>query len=348
MTTFGGFLMPLQYSGILDEHAACRRGAAIFDTCHMGQLLVEGPRALADVESLISCDIAPLSPGRCRYGFLCNESGGVLDDLLVYRLDASTFFLVVNAAGQNDDLVWIRAHTGHTTRVTRLTPSHGKLDLQGPGAPAIAERLLERSIRDLAYYHFVRNRFAGHEVRVSRTGYTGEIGFEFYAAADAIVSLWDAAIEAGAVPAGLGARDTLRLEAGMPLYGHELTATRNAVQSGFHRAISRTKTFIGSEAIRAGAEHGPRLAGLRLRDRRAARPGDAVRRSDGAAVGVITSGSFAPSLGVAVALAYLDQEAAGSGTPVTVAGRQALDADVVATPFYANGTARHPISTFLP
>jgi aminomethyltransferase len=348
MVPFGGFVMPLQYTAILEEHAAARHGAAIFDTCHMGQIGVEGPAAPADLEHLVSCDIAPIAPGQCRYGLLCNTSGGVLDDLVVYRLDDTRFRIVVNASTQDGDLAWIRSHVSGSTRVVRHTPAEGKLDLQGPASPAIADRLLERSIRDLAYYRFHANRFRGSELLVSRTGYTGEIGFEFYGAAPTIAALWDAAIAAGATPAGLAARDTLRLEMGMPLYGHELSADRNAAESGFHRACSRTKSFIGADAIRNADPNGRRLAGLRLRDRRAARAGDAVRRADGSDAGIVTSGSFAPSLGVAVALAYLDGGDVRPGSVLGIAGRQVLEAEVVPTPFHAGGTARRPMSEFLP
>ena len=234
MGPFGGWLMPIQYAGIVKEHEACRRNAALFDTCHMGEFLVRGPLAAAALERLVTCEVSSLAAGQCRYGLMCNENGGVIDDLLLYRMSEQEFMVVVNAGTQDGDFEWIRSHVAGGTQVESLSGRTFKVDLQGPAAPRIMRGLAEMPPANLTYYHFADNRYGGRRVLVSRTGYTGEIGFEIYFEnGDLAARFWKAAMALGATPAGLGARDTLRLEMGMPLYGHELSVDRNAAESGF-------------------------------------------------------------------------------------------------------------------
>lgn len=348
MGPFAGFLMPIQYAGIVTEHEAVRTRAAVFDTSHMGELLVQGPTALPDLEMLVTCDLGTLPSGQCRYGLLCNENGGVLDDLVVYRLAAEEFLLVVNAANQAADYAWLTRHVSSSTRVEDRSPVTAKIDLQGPWAPRIARKLVTAPLTELRYYHFTHTQYAGHTVLLSRTGYTGEIGYEVYGAPEVILAFWRDCLAAGAVPAGLGARDTLRLEMGMPLYGHELTADRNAAEAGLVRALALDKPFIGAAAVRDPVRVHARLTGLVLQDRRAARQGDPVCDSAGRQIGTVTSGSYAPSVGRAVALAYLEVGADVEGTPVTIhTPRHALAARVTRPPFYRQGTARRPVTDFL-
>ncbi len=256
--------------------------------------------------------------------------------------------IVVNAGTQAGDFEWIRERVSATTSVENISEATGKLDLQGPRSPALLQSLLDEPLDGLKYFAFRENRFNGRSLLVSRTGYTGEIGFELYADPETTLSLWDACLEAGAVPAGLGARDTLRLEVGLPLYGHEMTAERNAVQSGFTNVIADDKDFIGAAAIRGAAGTGQRLIGCVLDGRRAAREGDRFCLENGDGIGVVTSGSFAPSLGQAVAMGYVDVEHCRAGLPVQIeTARQALRGSLQETPFYKNGTVRMPLRAFL-
>lgn len=341
MAPFGGFAMPIQYAGILDEHAAARRDTVIFDTCHMGEFRVTGNQAVADLERLITCDVATLAVGQCRYGLLCNPAGGVLDDLLVYRLGEQAFLIVVNAGTQDADFAWLQAHASPSTTLVNASAETGKVDIQGPGSLALLEPMMEQPLRDLRYYRFHQNHFAGVPVLVSRTGYTGERGFEVYADEATTGTLWDACLARGALPAGLGARDTLRLEMGMPLYGHELSAERNAAASGFTTPLSTRKPYIGAEAVRDPEQRRETLIGVCFPDRRAARAGDRVVAADGSPIGTVTSGSFAPSLGHAIALAYVQTAHARPGAPAHVqTARQRLDGTFHRPPFYTAGTAR--------
>ena len=339
MTPFGGYEMPLQYQGILAEHHACRNSAAIFDTSHMGEIHVDGPDAADDLERLVSCPIASLAPGRCRYGLMCNPRGGVIDDLVVYRFDRRSFLLVVNAGTRAGDAAWVRDHVSPSTTVEDRSDQTAKVDLQGPVAPRIARHLLGPAIGDLCYFSFTRMTYRNSETLVSRTGYTGEAGIEFYAEPDVAVAFWDDCLARGAVPAGLGARDTLRLEMGMPLYGHELQADRNAAQSCLEWAIGGRKDFIGAPAIRDAGAGTECLVGLILDGRRAARAGDTIRVDDGGTVGSITSGSFGPSVGKAIALGYVKPEHSDIETRVSL-GAAGLAATVVDMPFFTGGTAK--------
>lgn len=347
MAPFGGYIMPISYTGILAEHKAAREAAALFDTCHMGEIRITGPDALANLERLLSPDLASLVVGRCRYGLMCNPGGGVIDDLIVYRTDEAEFMLVVNAGTKDGDFEWIVSHVSGDVRVRDISDSTAKVDIQGPAAPRIVESLVDASVRALPFYGFHQNTYRGKSVLVSRTGYTGETGFEFYAEPELIAHIWDDCLEKGAVAAGLGARDTLRLEMGMPLYGHELSPDRNAGDTGFKQAISKTKEFIGSEAIRAASPREERLVGITLEGRQAAREGNRIFSEDGTPRGLVTSGSFAPSLEHAVALGYVEAGFAEPGTPVTVEARRTLAGRIAGLPFYRNGTARKPLADFL-
>ena len=348
MSPFGGWLMPVQYAGIIREHETCRNGAALFDTDHMGEFHVRGGTALADIENLVSCDVASMTEGQCRYGLMCNPEGGVVDDLLVYRLGESEFMLVVNAGTKDHDLAWMRQHISSGTQIEDISAKIAKIDLQGPLSPKIIRPLLETTVVGLKFYRFMRNRYQGSDVIVSRTGYTGEMGFEIYLDAGLAGSFWNDCMGLGAVPAGLGARDTLRLEMGMPLYGHELDAKRNAGESGFDRSISRAKTFVGSSTVTDESQRKFRLCGIMIPGRRAARHGDEILDADGNKAGVVTSGSFAPSVGCAIALGYVTLACATPGTRLKVKSpRYELDGEVVETPFYKESTGRRKVADFL-
>jgi len=336
MIDFGGWWMPVQYAGIVAEHRCTRNAVSVFDTCHMGQILVEGPAALDDLRALLTTDLATLAPGRCRYGFLTNPGGGVIDDLIAYRLADASWMLVVNAATRDGDLAWIAERVSPGTTVTPRFATHGKLDVQGPAADDALEPLLGSAPTELKRFGFRERAWGDRPLIVSRTGYTGEHGYELYAENETIVALWTALRAAGVTPAGLGARDTLRLEAGLPLYGHELTADTSPVAAGLDRFLCFDNPFPGrDELARQQREGTPRkLKGLRIDGRQTARHGHRVK-TDGGAAGRVTSGSFAPTLGSSIAMAYIDAALAEEGTAVRIdTGRRELDATVASLPFY--------------
>jgi len=348
LAPFGGWEMPIQYEGILQEHEDTRRRATVFDTCHMGEFELSGPTAEADLERLLTQSIATIPVGRCRYGFLLREDGGVLDDLTCYRFGADRFMLVVNAETLERDAEWVRSHLSPRTVFTDRSEATAKLDVQGPLSRESTERAFQTALPDLPYFGFAETTLDGAPCLVSRTGYTGEWGYELYFPAERARDFWDKLLGRGAVkPAGLGARDTLRLEMGYPLYGHELTEDRTPVGAARGRYVDLTKDFIGGAVVAREIERGPAqvLTGLRLESRRAARAHDPVLQ-DGRKVGEVTSGSLAPSFGVAVALAYVETLLAEEGTPLELESRgNRLKAAVTALPFYCEGTARKKPAT---
>lgn len=342
MSGFAGWNMPIQYRPILAEHFHTRAHASVFDICHMGEFDLEGASAAADLHRLLTCAVTPMSVGRCRYGYLLDERGGVIDDLTCYRLGADRFRLVVNAATTPGDADWIQSHLSPTTRFDNASDRTAKIDVQGPSSRDVLEKALGARVPDLGYFRCEEIAQSGLTGLLSRTGYTGEWGYELYVETEQAAELWRRLTEAGAAPAGLGARDTLRIEMGYPLYGHELTRERTPAGVSNGAFLDFSKEFIGRAAVEKELADGPaqRLAGLRLESKRAARPGDPVRANK-TPVGQVTSGSLAPSLGVAVALAWIDANAAKEGTRLNLEARGAmLPATVTALPFYREGTAR--------
>ncbi|HEY8505398.1 MAG TPA: glycine cleavage system aminomethyltransferase GcvT [Gemmataceae bacterium] len=339
MVPFGGWEMPVQYSGIIDEHRAVRTAAGLFDVSHMGRLVFEGPGAEAFIQHLWTNDAASMKLGQVRYGLLCHEQGGILDDVLVYRLERR-WLMVVNASNREKVLRWVESHKhARQALVTDRTFDWAMLAVQGPRAlEAVAP--LVGPVETLRYYHAdpePRGGRYGVEL-VSRTGYTGEDGCEIILPAHRVVELADELVDRqGVKPCGLGARDTLRLEAGMPLYGHELGGDIDPFQAGLGWAVKLDKgEFIGRDALRALKDDParPRRVGLELEGRRAAREGCAVLR-EGRKVGRVTSGSFSPTLQKPIAMAYVEPGSAEVGTACEVDVRgQAVPAKVVPLPFY--------------
>lgn len=348
MAPFGGFEMPIQYTRITSEHMATRTGAAIFDTCHMGEIKVKGKTAVSQLGKLISSDIETLEINKCKNGFLCNEDGGVIDDLIAYRLAPQEYMLVVNASSQQEDYDWIIRHCSDDISIEFISDRIAKIDVQGPASPALVEGLIDGSVASLTYYSFMKGTFRGRELRISRTGYTGELGFEMYCAKDMASELWYGCIEAGATPAGLGARNTLRLEMGMPLHGHELTLERNAAQSNFNFMLSKKKEYIGANAVRALEAKTEKLVAVLFKGRQAARQGDRIVDAYGEDIGMVTSGSYSPCLEKAIALGYVRREKAAIDTPVAVKKRnRLLEGVITKKPFYKKATARHDITNYL-
>jgi len=338
MAPFAGWLMPIQYEGIVLEHEHTRKHAGLFDTCHMGEFRIEGPGADAALARALSHNLATLKADRCRYGFLLNARGRVLDDCIVYRFGPDNFMLVVNAACAAGDFAALRERLPQFVSLTDISEDTAKIDLQGPESHAALEQTLEKNFSDLPYFSFRQSSFNDAPLLVSRTGYTGELGYEFYLPPDKAECLWSALLAADSVkPAGLGARDTLRLEAGLPLYGHELDENHTPAEAGLAGLLTSEVDHVGRTGVTKVRE---RLVGLRLSNRRAARNGDAVALPDGTPAGHVTSGSFAPSLGYAVALAYVDAAHANKKNFVIKTARNELAAVRTNLPFYTQGTAR--------
>ncbi len=336
---FAGWEMPVQYSSILEEHAAVRDRAGLFDVSHMGQIHLSGRTAISSAEHLLTCPVASLRVGSVRYGLLCNPEGGVIDDVTVYRVAEHEIFLCVNAANVDRDREWVAEHS-EGAQVEDRSEQTGLLALQGPLAATVLAGLCDEDPASLGRFRFRSARLAGTETLLSNTGYTGSPGFEIYLAADRTQALFTALLEAGrehgVLPAGLGARDTLRLEAALPLYGHELTEELSPLQAGLERFVKREAGgFIGAQAIerRAAEGHSAVLVGFVLEDRGIAREGHAITR-DGAPVGRVTSGGHSPSLGRSIGLGYVTPEltAKGEALSIDVRGRS-LAARVVETPF---------------
>lgn len=339
--------MPMQYEGIIKEHEATRNASSIFDTCHMGEFLISGPDSIDDLENLLSCSVASIKTGQCRYGFLCNQNGGVIDDQIIYRMDDHKFFMVVNASTESTDFQWIKEHISASTSLINLSSQTAKLDLQGPASAKIMQKLMKETIADLKFYHFKHNFYGNEQVLISRTGYTGEIGFEIYLSPESALKFWDDSINLGAVPAGLGARDTLRLEMGFPLYGHELNEDTNASESNFCKSIANKK-FIGSDAVLDPSARKKILKGITLEGRRAARHGDKILSTDHKEIGFITSGSFSPSLQCAVAMGYvLSSFAVEQNSVVVKTDRGELTGKITETPFYKKATGRDNLANYL-
>jgi aminomethyltransferase len=338
MVEFGGWEMPVQYAGIVAEHQAVRTAAGLFDISHMGRLSFAGSGSLDLIQQVFTNDAGTMKDFQARYGLICNERGGVRDDVLVYRWPYG-YAMVVNAANRRKilDEVLTPRTAGRDVQVTDQTMGTGMLAVQGPKAIELCRGLFDTDPGRLHYYYAAATRCRGQQCVVSRTGYTGEDGIEVMLGAAHVAALADELVARGAVPCGLGARDTLRLEAAMPLYGHELTEEIDPLQAGLGWAVKMEKgDFVGRAALlkRRDDPTRPRRVGLELSGRRAAREGCPVLHN-GRAVGAVTSGSFAPTLQKSIAMAYVEPAAAAAGTALEVDVRGKTEpARVVPLPFY--------------
>jgi aminomethyltransferase len=342
LTTFAGWTMPLRYGSELEEHNAVRTAAGLFDLSHMGQIEVTGPTAGRVLDEALVSVVSGLGRGRARYTVLTRADGGVLDDVIVYRLDAGEFLLVTNAVNRELVRDILTARSGGTrTAVTDRTQHRALVAIQGPAALAALEPVVTGiDLPALRYFGIARARVAGVPALVARTGYTGEDGFELSLPASGAVAVWRALLDSGAGQGlrrcGLACRDTLRLEAGMPLYGNELTPEISPFEAGLGRAVNLDHAFVGRAALaqRASRPAGRVLVGLRGEGRRAARSGYPVMHG-GSTVGEVTSGALSPTLGYPIALAHVDRSVAGVGTRIEVDVRGTLlPMEVVELPFY--------------
>jgi aminomethyltransferase len=337
MVEFGGWDMPVQYTSIVEEHQTVRTAAGLFDISHMGRLSFGGSDALALIQQVYSNNAATMKDGQVRYGLICNERGGIRDDVLVYRWPYG-WAMVVNASNRDKIVAWLAQHkNGRAVDITDQTTTTCMLAVQGPQALALCRGLTEADAEQLAYYHATPTRYRGKGCVVSRTGYTGEDGIEIMASAAQAAELWEDLFRRGAKPCGLGARDTLRLEAAMPLYGHELSEDIDPFQAGLNWAVKMDKgDFIGRDALLRRREDAtlPRRVGLELSGRRAAREGSAVL-SEGRTIGRVTSGTVTPTLNKAIAMAYVEPAFTSPGIVCTVDVRgKTEEARVVPLPFY--------------
>ena len=339
MAEFAGWNMPIQYpTGIIAEHTHTRTKAGLFDICHMGEFILDGKGAADALAKAVTVNIGTLKPGRCRYGFLLNEAGGVLDDLIVYRLGEERFMIVVNAGCRTLDFSVLRERLGTGFILEDVTDATAKLDLQGPESFAVLEKVLPGSWRRLPYFGFTEEcAFDGAPLCVSRTGYTGELGVELYCPWGKAEKLWEHLLQDERVkPVGLGARDTLRLEVGLPLNGQDLDEHHTPAEAGYAGMLTSQALYAGKNGAHAIRE---KLISLVVPGRRSARHGDAVVL-EGEVVGVVTSGSFAPSVGNCVALAYVAAEKADAAEYLVRAAKAELPAKAAPLPFYPGGTAR--------
>jgi aminomethyltransferase len=337
LVEFAGWEMPVQYTGVIEEHRAVRTAAGLFDVSHMGEIRVKGEGAEAFLQRLTPNDVSKLAPGRAHYSGLLTERGTYVDDLLIYRLGADEFLVVVNASNADRDFDWISSRAGEGVEVTNESDRYALLALQGPRAVEILEPLATPGAAALRYYGFLQGRVTGAPALISRTGYTGEDGFELYLAPEDAPAVWRRLVDAGAVPAGLGARDTLRLEAAMALYGHEIDETTTPFEAGLGWVVKLDKgDFLGRDALAAQRERGVgrKLVGFEVQGRGIARQGHGVV-SDGGVVGAVTSGTWSPTLEKALGMAYVPRELAAAGTPLSLDVRgKPLPAVVVDLPFY--------------
>lgn len=339
MVDFGGWDMPVQYDGVIAEHNRVRNDVGMFDTSHMNAVWIEGPGALEAVSHLFTQNLQTLTVGGCRYGFMLNEDAGILDDLIVYRMADDAFMPIVNAGTADSDYEWIKKQCEpFDCTVRNLREVQGKTDVQGPNAIAAVKRILGLDFSELKRFRWVRTDSPDGELIVSRTGYTGEDGIEIYAPPAAILSIWTKLLEGGVRPSGLGARDTLRLESGMPLYGHEFDTSKSPAEAGMMRYCTKEEDFIGKEALlKRDAALCCKLAPFVLEGRQTARNGQKVCDAEGVEIGIVTSGSFGPTVGRAIGYAYVKPDHADEGALFSIDnGRALLPAKVCKVPFTKN------------
>lgn len=348
LTPFAGFEMPIQYSGIIDEHMAVRQAAGIFDVSHMGEVMVRGPHALAYVQRLVTNDVSKLYDGKAMYTVMCGPEGGIVDDLLVYRISKNEYMLVINAANIEKDLAWMRQHQINGAELDDISDDTALIAVQGPLAFDIVNDAAGVELDDLKFYHFTQpDDFIGNErVIVSHTGYTGERGLEIYCRPDAAPAIWQSLIEEGTArglrPCGLGARDTLRVEAGFCLYGNDITEDTNPLEAGLGWLVKLDKEeFIGKAALVEAKAKGlaRRLVGFILEDRGIPRTGFAIADESGREIGSVTSGTQSPVLATGIGMGYVPNEerftAEGAKLLIKSRGRD-LNARVKKPPFHKN------------
>lgn len=343
MVSFAGYQMPVSYEGVNIEHDTVRNHMGVFDVSHMGEFLIEGPMALDLVQKVTSNDAAKLTVGRAQYSCMPNEDGGIVDDLIVYRVKEETYLLVVNAANIDKDWEHItKYNTAINASMRNISDDYSLLAIQGPKAVEAMQPLSSHDLTTIKFYHFIVGDFAGIEhVIISATGYTGSGGFEIYCKNSEVMQIWEKVFEAGEAygikPIGLAARDTLRLEMGYCLYGNDIDDTTSPFEAGLGWITKFTKDFVNSEALKIEKEHGAKrkLVGFELTEKGIPRQGYAILNEEGEEIGNVTSGTMAPSLGRGIGLGYVKADFAAQDTPIRIQIRKnQVPATIVRPPFY--------------
>lgn len=340
LVDFAGYSLPVQYAtGLKAEHLAVREKCGLFDVSHMTELFIEGSDALVNVQRIFPNDYSTAKVGQIKYTTMLNQDGGIVDDMIIYKFSDDKFMVVGNGANHEKDYNWIKEHISGDCTFTDRTAEYAQLALQGPCAAEILKKLADESDIPVKYYWFTLGKAAGFDCIISQTGYTGEMGFELYTAPENAPALWDALMEAGAeyglIPCGLGSRDTLRLEAGMPLYGHEMSDDITPLEAKLSFSVKLKKgDFIGKPALEKRIDSTRVLAGFKILGKGIVREGcDLIM--DGKAVGFSTSGTMAPYLGYPIAMGYIEKQYSQVGTKVAFMVRDNLvEAEIIQTPFY--------------
>jgi aminomethyltransferase len=340
---FGGYLLPTQYSGINNEHNSVRTKAGLFDVSHMGEFIVSGPDGESFLQKMTVNDVASLSVGQAQYSAMCTKNGNIVDDLLVYKKE-NDFMVVVNASNLEKDLDWLNSHKVGQVSIEDVSDQTGLIAIQGPRSRNILQTLTDTNLSNIQFYYFTEGKVSGMEAIIARTGYTGELGFEIYASSDDIGEIWDAIMDAGAdkglSPAGLGCRDTLRMEMKFALYGNDIDETTNPLEAGLGWITRlRKDDFMGKKALlEAKANVTRRLVCLEMTERAIPRQGCPILMND-ESVGIITSGTMSPSLETGIGIGYVDLPFDRSGTELVVDIRGKMKvAIVVKPPFYKSGS----------
>ena len=342
LVPYAGFNMPVQYEGVSAEHETVRNGVGVFDVSHMGEFLIEGPHALELIQKVCSNDASKLAIGKAQYSYLPNEDGGIVDDLIIYKMEEDSYLLVVNASNIEKDWNWINSKNDVGATVRDLSPEYSLLAIQGPKAVEAMQSLTSHDLSEIKFYNFVVGDFAGVEhVIISATGYTGSGGFEIYCKNSEVKQIWDKVFETGAPygikPIGLAARDTLRLEMGYCLYGNDIDETTSPIEAGLGWVTKFTKDFTNSEALKAEKEQGPKnkLVGFELDEKGIPRHGYDIVDDQGKIIGKVTSGTMSPSLHKGIGLGYVPTNLSEVGSKIYIQIRKnAVPATIVKTPFY--------------
>lgn len=342
MVPFAGYNMPVSYEGVNAEHETVRKGVGVFDVSHMGEFLLSGPKALDLIQKVTSNDASKLVVGQAQYTYLPNETGGVVDDLIVYKIEDEKYLLVVNASNIEKDWDWISKHNSMDAEMRNLSDDYSLLAIQGPKAIEAMQSLTSEDLSAIKFYNFKVSDFGGIEhVIISATGYTGSGGFEIYCKNDEVEQIWNKVFEAGKdfgiKPIGLAARDTLRLEMGFCLYGNDIDETTSPLEAGLGWITKFTKDFINSESLKKEKEEGikNKLIGFELKDRGIPRHDYEIADKDGKVIGRVTSGTMAPSLKKAIGMGYVTKENSAPDTEIFINIRnKPVAAVIVKTPFY--------------
>lgn len=349
MASFGGWDMPIQYAGILTEHKHCRMSVSLFDICHMGEFQFKGDIEKCGIEKAFSFPISKIPVGKCRYGFILNKKGGIIDDLIVYRVADDELMIVVNASTTENDFKTIKKQIKGKAAFMNISENTVKLDIQGPGSRTVLAEKFGKDVFQIPYFGFKKMNILGIDGIISRTGYTGELGYEIYVDKAKAVELWNTLLsDPNVQPAGLGARDILRLEMGYSLYGHDIDAKTTPPEAGLDNFVDYNREFTGKKALIALKKKGlkkTRIA-FKLKSRRSPRQHYEIW-FDGKKRGEVTSGGYSPMAGCGIGLGYVPPELAKLGNIIVIKNPEASDtasemeAEVTATPFYRNGTLRN-------